>query len=141
MKDKKTLIKSGEFNDRLKGAIRGDLAPLEGSEGHMRIIGENLNKKALEMHRGVIALLRSEPPMAGAAGALIRPMFECHLRGSWWIKCALGEISDPDKSDNMRNIEAFVSPPLEGAGQDPAQVKAGQQGNMLSRKDYRKAWA
>ena len=141
MNDKNTLVKSVKFNERLKGATRGDLVPLEGTEGHMRIIGENLNKKALEMHRAVIALLRADPPMAGAAGALIRPMFECHLRGLWWIKCALGEISDPDENHNMRNIKAFVSPPLERAGQNPTQVEAGEQRNVLSRKDCRDAWA
>ena len=141
MKDKKTLVKSRTFNDRLTKAIRGDLAPLKGRRGLICITGSNLNQKALEMHRAVITLLRAESPMAGAAGALIRPMFECHLRGFWWIKCALGEISDPDERHNMRNIEAFVSPPLEGSDQDPARVEGVEQRNMLSRKDWRNAWA
>ena len=138
MKDRAALSASRKFHNKLIKSIQGKLKqPGSAKQKRMLLVGKNLSKKSLELHLATINLLGYCKPMAGAAGALLRPMFEFHLRGKWWLMAALGKIKQPDEKQNMLDIDAFISPPLgKGLRSDSANIPK----SMLTRNEYKNAW-
>jgi hypothetical protein len=96
---------------------------IEGTQNFINLIGDSIddvdfewsNKNiaaagclhiALE-HHGAIALLVKESHK-GSAAALVRPLFESVLRGSWLYECATDEQAESFLNDKIPDLGAIV---------------------------------
>lgn len=73
---------------RILESIENELAGLEFKQNDRNNLSAALFDVSLDHANGIIALLSNKKPNIPSAYALVRPMFECFVRGAWLQHCA-----------------------------------------------------
>ena len=80
-----------ESTKKILENIETELAGLGFEKSHRNVLSVALFDVSLDHANGIIILLANKKPIIPSAYALVRPMFECFVRGAWLQHCATDE--------------------------------------------------